>query len=222
MENKDKIINLILRNRFLAKTIYFLTGKPPSMPQIVGFQHYRQRGLWKLQLDICPCDGELVEYLEKNQIYSQSIFHFGTGYHHLLGIENQKFDKPNEIFAITACVKEHEAYIKLCNQDHTIAKYYKVLYGDIYTLTEKSLSKFDLISLFHVGEFYLPEEANFIHHNDRSLVNLFLNRLNDGGKILFYTKSLGWEQTKAIIQDLESQKKIHLVDQYKTLLIYEK
>ena len=69
-------------------------------------------------------------------------------------------------------------------------KYYKVIFGDIYTLTCRCLPLLDIVTLFHLCEFYVPEEISFVHHNDASLLELFLDRLNFGGKILFFTKSI--------------------------------
>ncbi|MFM6348918.1 MAG: hypothetical protein ACKPFK_27810, partial [Dolichospermum sp.] len=62
--------------------------------------------------------------MQKYNIQDQSIFHFGTGAHHLLGLENQKFSHPNEIIGITASVLEHQEYVRLSLKDRLLAKYY--------------------------------------------------------------------------------------------------
>jgi hypothetical protein len=68
----------------------------------------------------------------------------------------------------------------------------------------------------------VPEEISFVHHNDESLLDLFLDRLNFGGKILFFTKSIGWEQASFVVQAFEKQGKIEMVEEYKSLLVYSK
>lgn len=101
-------------------------------------------------------------------------------------------------------------------------KYYKVIFGDIYTLTCRCLPLLDIVTLFHLCEFYVPEEISFVHHNDESLLELFLDRLNFGGKILFFTKSIGWEKASFVVQAFEKQGKIEKVEEYKSLLVYSK
>jgi hypothetical protein len=80
----------------------------------------------------------------------------------------------------------------------------------------------DVVALFHIGEFYMAEEAPFVHHNDESLVDLFLSKLNPDGKILFYTRSVGYGKAEEIIESFTAQGKIYLVEKYKSLLVYAK
>jgi hypothetical protein len=80
----------------------------------------------------------------------------------------------------------------------------------------------DVISLFHLGEFYMPEEAPFLHHNEESLLGMFLSKLNPNGKILFYTKSIGWGHAQPIIESFVKQGKMHKIEEYKNLLVYAK
>ncbi len=219
---RQTVRGIVFTNRHLARLYYVLSFSRPVLPQWVGADYYREKSSWELQLDRCPCDLELVEYLQKYNIQDQTIFHFGTGAHHLLGLENQKFSHPNEIIGITASVPEHQEYVRLSLKDRLLAKYYKVLCTDIFTLTDRSLPMLDVISLFHLGEFYMPEEAPFVHHNEESLVMMFLSKLNPGGKILFYTKSIGWGKTEPMIAEFVKQGKIHQIETYKNLLVYAK
>jgi hypothetical protein len=73
----------------------------------------------------CPCDFHFPEYLTKRGVGSKSIFHFGSGEHHLLGRANVVGPKRNEILAITASKSEHAAYVELIIRNPEIAKYYK-------------------------------------------------------------------------------------------------
>jgi hypothetical protein len=217
---RKTIRDIVFSNRQLAKLYYSVTLSEPVLPHWVGNDYYRTKSSWQLQPNLCPCDLELIEYLQKNNIQDQTIFHFGTGAHHILGLENQKLVKPNEVIGITASIPEHEAYVQMCRKNRQLAKFYKVLCTDIYTLTDRSLPMLDVVALFHVGEFYMAEEAAFVHHNDESMVDLFLNKLNPDGKILFYTKSVGYGKAEEIIESFTAQGKIYLVEQYKSLLVY--
>jgi SAM-dependent methyltransferase len=193
----------------------------PPLPQRVGLSYYQKASFWTLQNN-CPCDIEFLEYLQRSPIESKTIFHFGTGGHHIVGLENQEFDHPNEIIGITASAPEHRAYIKLVLKNAALAKYYKVLFADIYSLTANILPMFDIVTLFHLCEFYFPENTASIHHNDTSLVQLFLDKLNPNGRLLFYTGSSEWGRAQPIVQALELAGKIQQSETYKTLLVYTK
>jgi hypothetical protein len=219
---RKTVRGIVFTNRHLARLYYFLSFSRPVLPQWVGADYYREKSSWGLQPERCPCDLELVEYLQKHHIQDQTIFHFGTGSHHILGLENQKFSQPNEIIGITASAPEHKEYVRLSLKDRLLSKYYKVLCTDIYTLTDRSLPMLDVISLFHLGEFYMPEEAHFLHHNEESLLAMFLSKLNPNGKILFYTKSIGWGHAKPMIESFVKQGKMHKIQEYKNLLVYTK
>ncbi len=202
------------------KLISTLRSIRPSIPQVVGLSYYQKASYWALDRKQCPCDLELIDYLQRSQIQNKTIFHFGTGGHHIVGLENQKFARPNEIMGITASAPEHRAYTQLVLKNTTLAKYYKVLFADIYTLTRNVLPTFDLVTLFHLCEFYLPENAASVHQTDESLVQLFLDKLNPDGRLVFYTGSWAWQRTEVIVRALESAGKIKQIDHYKTLLIY--
>ncbi|MEH1835126.1 MAG: hypothetical protein V7L29_24480 [Nostoc sp.] len=206
----------------LQTFLYFIKFLRPALPQQFGTEYYRKNSSWDLYPNICSCDIELVEYLNKNNIENKSIFHFGTGSHHIVGLENQKLSKPNEVIGITASVREHQAYVNLYLKERGLMKYYKVIFGDIYTLSDRCLPLLDIVTLFHLGEFYLPEEATFVNHNDESLLELFLDKLNLGGKIFFFTKSFAWEKALCIIQSFEKKGRIEKVEEYKSLLVYTK
>lgn len=193
----------------------------PTLPYEVGMSYYQLTSSWGLQPDVCPCDLQFCEYLQQSGIVGKSIFHFGTGSHHVIGLENQNFDRPNEIMGITASLPEHQTYAELVLQNLTLAKYYKVLFADIYSLTASNLPSLDIINLFHLCEFYNSDNAALIHHNDESLLQLFLDKLKPDGRILFYDGSLAWDRaTRALVQAFEAAGKIKRVGEYKNLLIY--
>jgi hypothetical protein len=214
----------------LLKNIYWPTKmllrkvgvSAPVSPMDAGVVHYRQRSAWKLDQKSCPCDCQFVEYLQQANIHNQHIFHFGTGSHHIVGRENHRLAQPNQIMAITASHPEHTAYVKLVLQERGIDKHYKVLFGDIYTLDARNLPMFDVISLFHLCEFYLPDQAAFVHHDDRSLLALLIAKLNPDGKIIFYDRSNDWPKAKLLIDAFAAQQEIIPVETYKNLRIYRR
>jgi SAM-dependent methyltransferase len=194
----------------------------PVSPNDAGVVWYRQRSAWKLDQTSCPCDCQFIEYLQQANIHNQHIFHFGTGSHHIVGRANHQLAQPNQIMAITASHPEHTAYVKLVLQERGMDKHYKVLFGDIYTLDARNLPMFDVISLFHLCEFYLPDQAAFVHHDDRSLLDLFIAKLNPGGKVIFYDRSNNWPEAKLLIEALEARQAIIPVETYKNLRIYRR
>jgi hypothetical protein len=173
-----------------------------------------------LRVDICPCDIHFVEYLRANQVRDKVIFHFGTGEHHILGKTNLEAGVPNEILAMTASPEEYEKYIEFVIDNPLAAGGYKVIFGDVYTLTPRIVPGFDLVTLFHLCEFYDEGSAAYAELNDSSLLELFLSKLNPGGRIFFYTGSSHFARSQAIIESFVNEAKMVQVDEYKTLLAY--
>jgi SAM-dependent methyltransferase len=191
---------------------------------------YYNKHSYPFDAEQCPCDLHFVEYLEKRGVEGKSIFHFGTGEHHLVGMRNHERGNPNEILAITASYqpqtsrsKEHEAYIDFIVNNPEAANYYKVMFGDIYTLSPSLLPSFDIVTLFHLCEFYNEEKSEYARLDDLKLLDLFLSKLNPTGKILFYTKSAGYvnkgRKAAQLIDAFVSQGRMVIEDEYKTLLI---
>jgi SAM-dependent methyltransferase len=187
-----------------------------------GMKTYRRRSAWALDARDCPCDLQLVEYLQRLNVSDRSIFHFGSGAHHWIGRENQKLAQPNQILAITASHPEHEAYVKLVLQEREIERNYKVLFSDIYTLDARNLPNFDIVTLFHLCEFYLPDQAAFLRHDDRSLLAMFVEKLNADGIVILYDRSNDWAQAKLLIEALIASQVVEPVDTYKNLRIYRR
>ncbi len=81
---------------------------------------------------------------------------------------------------------------------------------------------FDVISLFHLCEFHLPDQAAFVHHDDRSLLDLFIAKLNPNGKVIFYDRSNSWPAAQLLIEALEVRQVMLPVETYKNLRIYRR
>jgi len=215
-------IQSFFHTSFPRRLLCAIGKKRPFFPNAVGMAFYQETSCWPLDPKLCSCDIHFIKYIQQSGVYGKNIFHFGTGVHHLIGLENQKLTQPNEILGITASALEQKSYIKLVVKNTNLSKYYKVLFGDIYTLTARTLPMFDIVTLFHLCEFYLPENAPLLHQNDESLLQLFLDKLNPEGKILFYTGSVGWNKAKPIVESFVAAGKMKQIDEYKTLLIYTK
>jgi len=175
---------------------------------------------WPLRVDWCPCDVHFLEYVRAHEVRDKVIFHFGTGEHHILGRSNLERDGPNEIFAITASRQEYERYIELVIDNPVAAKYYKVVFADIYTLTPRIIPSFDLVTLFHLCEFYDEEQSAYAQLDDSSLLALFFSKLNPGGRVLFYKGSFAFAKAQIIIEDFVNRGKMIKVDEHKTLFVY--
>ena len=175
---------------------------------------------WPLNVDECPCDVQLLEYLRKHEVGNKVIFHFGTGEHHILGRSNHETPDPNEVFGITASRQEYESYINFIIDNPAAARYYKVIFADIYTLTPRIIPDFDLVTLFHLCEFYDQERSAYAPLNDASLVELFISKLKPGGRILFYKNSSHFDKARKVIRAFTDEGKLIKEDQYKTLLVY--
>jgi SAM-dependent methyltransferase len=223
----EKIKQTPIVRYFPFKNLYWKAKKMagfarPVTPSEAGMTSYRRRSSWGFDPEACPCDRQFVEYLQHRGITDRSIFHFGTGSHHLVGCENQTLAKPNQIFGITASYPEHEAYAELVLRSRGIEKNYKVLYSDIYTLDARNLPGFDVVTLFHLCEFYMPDQAAFVNHDDRSLLALFVEKLNPDGVIVFYDRSNNWPEAKPLIEELELQNLVKLVEVYQNLRVYRR
>lgn len=175
---------------------------------------------WTLQMAACPCDAHFAEYLSESGRVGSTVFHFGTGQHHLLARENQKLAVPNEILGITASMGEYQAYVDYIVAEPRAARNYKVLFADIYTLTAGLLPTFDVVSLFHLCEFYEPSNAQYAPLDDEALVKLFLAKLNPGGEILVYTGSFAYAKAEPIIARLVAQGLLVPRTTYQSLIVY--
>lgn len=178
---------------------------------------------WRL-VDYCPCDVHFAEYLDERRVRGKLIFHFGSGGHHLLGRENAAREPAdrNEIFAVTASPEEHAEYVRLVSENGDLANSYKVLFTDVYTLSPRILPSFDLITLFHLCEYYDSERSAYARLDDAGLLHLCLSRLVAGGRLLFYTGSEGFHKTAPMLADLASRGEIERVDEFKSLVVYGK
>jgi hypothetical protein len=184
--------------------------------------NYWQGKHWDMQDDLCPCDNHFNEWIEAEGIRGQSIYHLGTGTHHVVGLRQSELG--NRVFAITASKEEYDAYIKLVTENVRVAKNYLCYFGDIYLSNAVLLPEFDVVTLFHLCEFFYPNTAgkDYGGLTDRGVLDLLTKRTRRNGYILFYTKSMSFETAAPIIEDWETACAVERLREFKTLLVYRK
>ncbi len=177
---------------------------------------------WGLRISECPCDIHFVEWLEENAIHGKTIYHFGSGGHHYVGIRCAEPEFNNSVLSITASPPEYEAWIKLAKEQPEVTKTYSCYFGDIYTSNAKLLPRFDIVTLFHSCEFRSEKNDAYGALTDLEVMELYTDQTETGGYILFYMGSFAFEAAKPIIKTLETTRKIEKIGEFKTLLVYRK
>jgi hypothetical protein len=177
---------------------------------------------WDLHEDVCPCDVQFNEWAAKEKLNNKSIYHFGTGTHHVVGIKQA--GRKNRVLAITASKEEYEAYVQLVTENSGVAKSYVAYFGDIYLTNPLLLPDFDVVTMFHLCEFFFPNTASKEYGGltDRKVLDLFTDKTKKGGHILFYTRSMAYHKTQDVIAKWEKAKPVKRVGEFKTLLVYKK
>ena len=177
---------------------------------------------WPLIVDMCPCDVHFTEFLAERKIENASIFHFGTGTHHHVGITCAENGSNNAVMGITASIEEAEAYTKLAIEKPNVSRSYKAFFGDIYLLNKRLLPEFDVVALFHLCEFWGPESAAYHAMTDRQMLDLLTEKTRPGGRILFYTKSMAFDRAGPLIAEWAKERAVEREGEFKTLLVYRK
>lgn len=177
---------------------------------------------WYLDVEQCPCDVHLVEWLEHRHVRGKTLFHFGTGGHHHIGLANHANGTPNDILGITASPKEFDAFVKLAIQHAELSRHYQVLFGDIYLLNKRLLPPIDIASLFHLCEFRGDSQDAYGGLTDSGVVETLLEVIPTGGLISLYTGSFAFDQADAIAKGLAAGGRLEQVESYKSLGFYRK
>ena len=179
---------------------------------------------WDLHEDVCPCDVHVNEWITEQGHTVKMIYHFGTGTHHVVGIEQARNGSNNVVMAITASIEEYQAYIKLVSENSGVAKNYLAYFGDIYLTNKRLLPEFDIVTMVHLCEFFFPNTASpeYGGLTDRGVLDLFTDKTKSGGFIIFYKNSMGKDETAKILPVWEKEKPVERVADFKTLIIYKK
>ena len=168
------------------------------------------------------CDIHLVEWLDRQKITDASIYHFGTGGHHHVGIECAKPERRTSVLGITASPQEYQNYVRLVTRRPAVLRYYNAVFGDIYLLNEKLLPSFDLVTLFHICEFRGPQTDAYGGLTDLAVTNLLTDKTRPGGHVMFYNDSFAYEKAKPVIAQWEKERPVERIGEYKTVVVYRK
>jgi hypothetical protein len=178
--------------------------------------------VWDLRVAECPCDLQFLDWLDREHIRDASIFHFGTGSHHIVGVQTSENGSGNCVLGITASPKEHDAFVELVIDRPDVERTYKVLFGDIYQLEKRLLPEFDVVTLFHLCEFRTEQSDAYGAMTDRQLLDLLTQKTRPGGYILFYTKSFAFDDAQRILKSWEQQGAVEKAGVHELLLVYRK
>lgn len=179
---------------------------------------------WDLDVEICPCDVHFNDWIEAQGLTGKTIYHFGTGTHHIVGIRQAENGSGNKVFAITASKGEYDTYIDLVTEKARVAKSYIAYFGDIYLTEGKLLPDFDVVTMFHLCEFtqYNTGTEEYGGLTDLPLLDVMTGKLRPDGYMLFYKGSFAFEEAEKVIADWAKASPVECVGDYKTLLVYRK
>ena len=182
---------------------------------------------WDLRAKECHCDVHFIEWLDKNGITDSTIYHFGTGGHHHVGIECAREGRRNAVLGITAAPQEYEKYVELAIHRPDVLRYYNAVFGDIYLINERLLPTFEVVTLFHLCEFRGEKNDAYNALTDLEVTNILTDKTRPGGHILFFTTSFAfdWEgpmSAKRVIAQWERDRDVERVGEFKSLLVYRK
>ena len=181
---------------------------------------------WGLREQECPCDVHFIAWLDEQKIVDAAIYHFGTGGHHLVGIECAAPQRRNAVLGITAAPQEYDDYVKLAIERPDVLRTYNVVFGDIYLINPRLLPIFDVVTLFHLCEFRGEKNDAYGALTDLEVANLLTDRTRPGGHILFYTGSYAYDRddhsAKDVIAQWERERDVERLGTFKTLLVYRK
>jgi hypothetical protein len=183
--------------------------------------HYYGVG-WELDVAVCPCDVHFTEFLRERKIRNSTIFHFGTGTHHHVGITCAEDGSNNSVLGITASIEEIDAYTKLAIARPQISRLYKAFFGDIYLLERRLLPEFDVVFLPHVSEFWKPKDEAYGNMSDREVVDLMTDRTRSGGYLVFYRESMAWDYAGPLVAQWAKEQPVTSEGGYKSLDVYRK
>jgi hypothetical protein len=177
---------------------------------------------WQLDEQVCPCDLQFIAWLEKEGVSGKSIYHLGSGGHHLVGMDNMKKGGVNTILSITAAPKEHEHFVRLAIEHPQLSRHYQCLFGDIYLLNPRLMPRIDIATMFHVCEFRTEKQDAYGGLTDMQVMEAMLDLLPAGGRLLMYANSMGWWKAEPIAKDLLARGRMRHVERFELLEVYAK
>lgn len=177
---------------------------------------------WALRVAECPCDVHFIEWVRETGLRDKTIYHFGTGGHHAVGLELGSDGSGNVVFGITASPREYEDFVQMAIERPTMLANYLAFFGDIYLANPRLMPDFDVVTLFHVAEFRSEKNDAYGALTERQMVETLLGKTRPGGYVLFYPGSYAWATAKPLVEALAAEGKIKREGAYKTLEIYRR
>jgi hypothetical protein len=177
---------------------------------------------WQLDADVCPCDIHLVDWLDGRGVKGKTIYHFGTGGHHLVGLDNMRKGAPNDILGITAAPKEFEHFVRLAIEHAALSRNYQCIFGDIYLLNPRLMPKIDIATMFHLCEFRSEKQDTYGGLTDVEVLETVLDMLPADGQVLFYNRSRDWWRAEPLVRDFAARGRISHRETFETLEVYGK
>jgi hypothetical protein len=177
---------------------------------------------WGLRVNECPCDVHFVEWLRETNVRGATIYHFGSGGHHLVGVELAKDGRDNVVVSITAAPQEYDDYVKLLIEQPEVSKSYLCYFGDIYTVNRRLLPTFDVVTLFHLREFRSEKNDAYGGLTDLEVGQELCRATKPGGWLLFYPGSYAWPDAKNDVAALVRQGLIEPAGEYKSIVVYKR
>jgi len=175
---------------------------------------------WPLWPRMCSCDLHFCDFLQEHNVRAKSIFHLGTGGHHIVGLRNRADDLGNVILGVTVSPDELKRYVKLIIRDPTLGQNYKVLFTDVRDLQAASLPNFDLVTLFHLCEFdSAPGSVHLL--SDEGVLGLLTSKLKPGGLLALYRQSIGYRRLQPILAAAMAAGRLEHREDYKSLQILQ-
>lgn len=170
---------------------------------------------WPWDPERCPADQQFVEMVKYERLEGKSILHMGPGLHHHVGKELTDF---NSILALTNSPDEMISYMELIQEKPNLSWAYKVLFGDMHTMNLNKLGKFDIVTLFHLGEYPVAEYAPL---NVADVIGILMNNLNPRGIIVGYTGSSAWDRVGALFSDIADNYRMKWLYNYGPLKVWQ-
>jgi len=180
------------------------------------------RDNWAFDEKVCPCDAHLMDFIADRDIRDATIYHFGTGGHHLVGRRCAEDGRGNSVLAITASPQEYDEYVKLLIANPSMAGAYVAYFGDIYMLNPKLTPELDVVTLFHSREFRSERNDAYGALTDLDVMKRLAGRTKSGGHILFYTGSFAYNAAIADIDALKATGAVEEIGLFKTLRVFRR
>lgn len=162
----------------------------------------------------CPADQQLVELFTKYDFKGKRVLHMGTGSHHYVGCS--LYD--NFVLGLTNCPGEVVAYMTMAMDNPKLLEHYSVQFMDVHMFPFEKYRSFDVITLFHLGEYPVGDYA---HRDEAGVIEEAILGLSDNGLLIQYMKSSAHDRVDGPFADITSRWMQHRYD-YKDLRVWQK